>query len=43
MGGFPIVLDVPPFDLASRIAERNEEVPIESFFAQPRIKLSMSA
>ena len=38
MRAFPIVLDAPLFDLAPRIVERNENVLVEAFLAQPRIE-----
>ena len=38
MGAFPIVLDAPRFDLVPRIVERNENVFIQAFVAQPCIE-----
>ena len=38
MWTFPIVLDAPCFDLAARIVERNENVLVEAFLAQPLIE-----
>ena len=38
MGAFPIVLDSPRFDLAPRIVERDENVFIQEFLAQPCIE-----
>ena len=38
MGTFAIVLDAPFFDLAARIVERDEDVLVEAFLAQPRIE-----
>src|SRR5712692_7887786 len=38
MRAFPILLDAPHFDLDPRIVERNEDVLIEAFLAQPRVE-----
>src|SRR5260221_11413292 len=38
MRPFPIVLDAPRFDLVPRIVERNEDVFIQAFLAQPCIE-----
>ncbi len=38
MGTFAIVGDAPAFDRAAGVAERKEDVLIETLFAQPRIE-----
>jgi hypothetical protein len=38
MRAFPIVFNAPLFDLDPRIRERNEDLLIKAFFAQPRVE-----
>ena len=38
MWAFAIVCDPPLFDLAPRVIERDEDVFVETFLAQPRVE-----